>query len=255
MNRAQREMKVVAVIQARMGSSRLPGKVMRELGGKPVLAHVIERVRACNLIDEVVVATTTANADDVIAAESQRMGAKVFRGSENDVLQRYADAARQARADVVVRVTSDCPLIDPTVLSEMLSHFLSEAAEGRGPDYLSNTVDRTFPRGLDAEIFRFAALERASVEATEPHQREHVTPYIWEHPQRFAIEQYKGEDDHSDLRWTLDTEADWRFLTAVFALLRDSGSDVTTATVLQLLDRHPELKSINVQVEQKQVRP
>ena len=255
MSRNQREIKVVAVIQARMGSSRLPGKVMRELGGKPVLAHVIDRVGTCELIDEVVVATTTANADDVIAAESRRMGARVFRGPENDVLRRYADAARQARADVVVRVTSDCPLVDPTVLSGMLDQFLSAAAEGRGPDYLSNTLDRTFPRGLDAEIFRFAALERANAEATEPHQREHVTPYIWEHPQRFAIRQYKGEEDHSDLRWTLDTEADWRFLSAVFGLLGDSGAELTTAAVLQLLDRHPEVKSINMHVEQKQARP
>jgi spore coat polysaccharide biosynthesis protein SpsF len=242
---------VVAIIQARMGSSRLPGKVLRHLGGKTVLAQVIERVKAGRGIDAVVVATTTNAADDPIEREALNKGATVFRGDENDVLRRYCHAARQSGADVVVRVTSDCPLIDPGVLSEMLRRFLEAEGRGNQIDYLSNTLERTFPRGLDVEIFTFSALQRADREAAEPSHREHVTPYIWNHPDLFSIVQYTDAADRSGLRWTLDTEEDWLFLSAVFRSLEEAGSAVTTAAVLQLLERHPELKEINAHVVQK----
>jgi len=248
-------MRVVAIIQARMGSTRLPGKVMRDLEGKSVLAHVVERVQACAGIGAVVVATTTQPADLAVEREALQRGAFVFRGSEDDVLGRYAEAARLHGADVVVRVTADCPLLDPQLMSEMLEHFLAAPKNGGQIDYLSNTLARTFPRGLDLEVFSFSALARAHREAVEPYQREHVTPYIWQHPELFKLEQYRAAADHSTLRWTLDTEEDWNFLAAVFGSLRQSGAATTTAAVHGLLEERPELQRINAHVKQKAAGP
>jgi len=248
-------MHVVAIIQARMGSSRLPGKVLRDLEGKSVLAHVVERAKACGGIGTVVVATTTQPADEAVEREALLRGARVFRGNEDDVLGRYAEAARLHGADVVVRVTADCPLLDPQLMSEMLKRFLAAPKNAGQVDYLSNTLTRTFPRGLDVEVFGFSALARAHREAVEPYQREHVTPYIWQHPELFKLEQFRAAADHSAMRWTLDTEEDWNFLAAVFASLRQSGAATTTAAVLGLLEERPELQEINAHVVQKPVRP
>lgn len=245
---------VVAIIQARMGSSRLPGKVLRRLGGISVLAQVIGRVRSCPGIDTIVVATTRNPADDAIEREAAAQGAAVFRGDEDDVLRRYYEAAQQHGAATVIRVTSDCPLLDSGLLSRMLRRFLAAADGPDRLDYLSNTQQRSFPRGLDAEIFSFGALESAQREAAELHQREHVTPFIWEQPGRFAIGQYREDPDRSGLRWTLDTEADWEFLHAVFGELGRRGLAATTSNVLQLIREQPALAQINAGVEQKPLR-
>jgi spore coat polysaccharide biosynthesis protein SpsF len=232
-----------------MGSSRLPGKVMRILAGRSVLAHVVERVRRCPLVDEVVVATTTSPADEVIVAEAQQLGVRCCRGSEQDVLARYYAAAREALAHVVVRVTSDCPLFDPQLLEHMLRQFRDAAWAGEPLDYLSNTLERSYPRGLDAEIFTFAALERAHREARRPAEREHVTPYLYRHPERFHVRSVRGERDLSHHRWTLDTPEDWAFVSAVFERLGEQrlGMDA----VLEILERRPELAALNAHVKQK----
>jgi spore coat polysaccharide biosynthesis protein SpsF len=247
-------MKTVAIIQARMGSSRLPGKVLKELCGRSVLDHVITRVKACRSLDLVVVATTPAAADDGIVAETVRCGADVFRGSEDDVLARYHGAAQQSQADIVVRVTSDCPLFDPQVLEKMLQRFHAIKSEGGSVDYMSNSLERTFPRGLDAEIFTSSALERAYREANKPYEREHVTPYLYLNPTLFVLENFRQEVDQSSHRWTLDTEEDFRLLDEIFRTLSRDGKPVTTKAVLDLMARRPELKQINAHIEQKKLQ-
>ncbi|GCL36294.1 acylneuraminate cytidylyltransferase [Sphaerospermopsis reniformis] len=244
-------MKTVTIIQARMGSTRLPGKVMKPLCGKTVLFHVISRVKACSLVDEVVVATTTSLADDVIVAEAEKCGVNWFRGSEEDVLERYYLAAKQYQADVIVRVTSDCPLFDAEVLNGMLEYFQTETTNGLKIDYLSNCLRRSYPRGLDAEVFTFEVLEKAFQSANKPYQREHVTPYIYEHPEIFSLHNQNNDDDLSDYRWTLDTQEDWRLIEEIYKNLYHEQKIFTTDEVLDLLVVNPELLLINAHVEQK----
>jgi spore coat polysaccharide biosynthesis protein SpsF len=241
----------VAIVQARMGSTRLPGKVLEDLCGETVLGRVIERVAACERIDDVVVATTDLSRDDAVAREAARRGAKVFRGSEEDVLGRYFGAATKFSAEVVVRVTADSPLFDPELLSEMLKRFFELQSRDTPVDYLSNTRTRSYPVGLGAEIFTCDALERAAREATDPYDREHVTPYLYREPGRFRVHAYVGEVDLSQHRWTLDTPEDLRFVRAVYSTLTDAGTDVTTQSVLDLLRAHPELAALNAHVQQR----
>lgn len=231
-------MKTRAIIQARMGSTRLPGKVMRLLCGATVLAHVVRRVQACRLVDEVVVATSNLPGDDIVAEEAQRAGVSVVRDSEEDVLARVYEAARGA--DVIVRVTADCPLFDPKILEQMLERFYV-LQSGRRVDYLSNTLIRTFPVGLDAEVMTIEALERAHREATDPYEREHVTPYIYRHPERFVLEPFVGDPDLSAHRWTLDTEEDYTFLRQVFEALCEAEYPFGLKQVLALLKARPHL--------------
>lgn len=232
-------MKTAAIIQARMGSTRLPGKIMRPLAGRPVLAHVIERVRACPLVHEVVVATTDLPLDDAVVEYARSLGVRTHRGSDDDVLSRVYHAARGA--EVVVRVTADCPLFDPGLLERMLVRFQERRTAADGVDYLSNTIVRTYPRGLDAEIFTFEALEQACEQAIDPFEREHVTPYIYRHPELFHIEAFTGERDLSHLRWTLDTEEDYRFLAELHAALGGQDALFSMQGVLDLLARRPDL--------------
>ena len=236
----------VAIIQARMASTRLPGKVLLPLCGHSVLAQVLARVEAARGIERVVVATGDGAPDDPVAAEATRYGAMVYRGSPGDVLARYHGAAIQAGAETVVRVTADCPLLDPELLTAMLVRFRE-----RSCDYLSNGLVRSYPRGLDIEIFTMDALGRSHAEASLPHQREHVTPYIYEHPERFAIEPYVGTPDRSAHRWTLDTPEDWALIQAIYASLGNGRTIFLTAAVLALLEARPELVMLNAHVVQK----
>jgi spore coat polysaccharide biosynthesis protein SpsF len=240
-------MRVVAIIQARMGSTRLPGKVLKDLAGATVLERVVSRLRRCRLVSEVVVATSAEQADDAILNECQRLGTDVFRGSEQDVLDRYYRAAQQARAEVVVRITSDCPLIDPGVSDKTIQAFLSER-----PDYASNALERTYPRGLDTEVMTFDALKSAWTEARQAYQREHVTPFLYQHPERFKLLSVKGDRDYSQCRWTLDTPEDLEFLRAVYARSFE-GEDLTWQDVLNIVEREPELAEINRHVVQKTI--
>ena len=247
-------MKTVAIIQARMGSTRLPGKVMKQLCGRTVLAHVISRVQACPLVHEVIVATTTLPADDVIVAESKKCEAKWFRGSEEDVLERYYLTAKEHKAEVIVRVTSDCPLFDPEVLTQMLDYFSTQTTEGLEIDYLSNTMNRRHPRGLDAEVFTFDALDTAFREAHQAYEREHVTSYIYEHPEIFALHGQTNDEDLSAYRWTLDTPEDLKLIEAVYSYLYWEGELFTTDEVLALLREKPELVKLNAHMKQKGLR-
>ena len=244
-------MKTVAIIQARMGSTRLPGKVIRVLGDRTVLAHVIGRASEARGVDGVVVATTESVSDQAVVDEAVRAGAGVFRGSELDVLARYQGAATTFGAERIVRITSDCPLLDPDLLGRMLTEFDLAGRSDAPLDYMSNALERTFPRGLDAEVFTRAALERAFHEASRPYEREHVTPYLYEHPELFRLRAFRGPADHSHYRLTLDTHEDWALLSAIFSELQRPGHRITTDEVIGLLRRRPELVALNADVWQK----
>lgn len=243
-------MKAVPIIQARIGSTRLPGKVLFDLCGRSVLAHVIGRAMAAAPGSAVIVATTTLMADDAVAAEAERCGALVHRGSEHDVLSRYYDAAMRQNADAVVRITADCPLLDPGLVAAMAARFVSRQIAA-GVDYLSNTLTRTFPRGLDVEIFTIAALGRAWREAAAPAEREHVTPYFYRHPELFRLENYADTRDRSQLRLTLDTAEDWAVIHRTVEALEGGTRIVQTDEVLRFLEDHPEVAALNAAVEQK----
>ena len=204
--------RTVAVVQARTGSTRLPGKVLKPLIGAPVLAHVMRRAARARRIDRVVIATTELPTDEPIVELAEREGWPVVRGSEMDLLDRYLAAARAHDAEVVVRITSDCPMIDPELIDAVV-----DALDAVGADYASNTLPpRTYPRGLDVEAMTLAALERAGREDLDPASREHATPYLWRNPGLFRHARVGNDVDLSDHRWTVDTEEDYHLLTAIF---------------------------------------
>jgi spore coat polysaccharide biosynthesis protein SpsF len=240
--------RVVAIIQARMGSTRLPGKVLMNLCGETVLARVVQRLRRATLIDCIVVATTNRPSDDVIVRECNSLQVACLRGSETDVLDRYWQAAQWFGAEVIVRVTSDCPLIDPELADETIRAFLRQPF-----DYASNALERTYPRGLDTEVFTIAALERAWREANKPYEREHVTPYIYEHPELFRLLSIRAERDYSAYRWTLDTPEDMQLMQAIYARFADRDN-FGWREILALMEREPELATLNSLVQQKAVQ-
>jgi len=225
-------MYIVAIIQARMGSTRLPGKVIMDIGGKTMLARVIERVKRSELIDHVIVATTSKAQDDVIVAECDRLDVSVFRGEEQDVLDRYYQAASAYNAEAVVRITSDCPLIEPELINQVIRIFLKER-----PDYASNTLEKTYPRGLDVEIMTIDALNRAWKNATEPYQRIHVTPYIYQNPSQFRLCSLRNNVDYSCYRWTVDTQEDLNFVRTIYSRLGNIAN-FSWRDVLALLEKN-----------------
>jgi spore coat polysaccharide biosynthesis protein SpsF (cytidylyltransferase family) len=202
------------IVQARMGSTRLPGKVLMRVGGATVLEHVLRRCLAIAGADVVCCAIPESTASDPVADEARRIGVEVFRGSESDVLDRYWRAARALEADVVMRVTSDCPLLDPDVAAEVLALRRRASA-----DYACNNMPPSWPHGLDCEALTFAWLERAAREATAPYDREHVTPYVREHPESRKANLPCPVAGVAKHRWTLDTPADLEFLHALFSRL------------------------------------
>lgn len=244
-------MKIVAILQARFSSTRLPGKVLMPLGGSTVLGQVAARVRTAPGLDAVWVATSSGASDDAVAGEAARVGVPCFRGSLEDVLGRYHAAAAMAGADAIVRVTCDCPLFDGDLLGRMLAEFRRAVANNERVDYLSNVLQRTFPRGLDAEIFTRSALDRVHAAAMRNYDREHVTPYFYSNPELFALRSFTSPTDFSVHRWTLDTADDWRFVQAVYSEFAGRVRQFTTEEVLELVERRPELRLFNAHVAQK----
>jgi spore coat polysaccharide biosynthesis protein SpsF len=241
--------KTVAIIQARVGSERLPGKVLLDLEGMSVLARVVSRARGMKRADELVVATSTARADDRIADECTRLGVYCFRGNEHDVLDRYTGAARETSADACVRITADCPLLDPGVSDSIVQRF--HEATG-GADYVSNKIPQSFPRGLDTEVFTRDALERAWRDARLPYERAHVTPYLYNHPELFRLISVTSGVDRADWRWTIDTPEDLGFVREVYRRLRDR-TDFTWLDVVDIVESDPALMLLNRHVRQKEV--
>ena len=240
--------RVVAIIQARMTSSRLPGKVLADLGGQPVLAWVVRRASRTMGIDQVVVATSISAEDDAVAAFCKKQDYACSRGSLYDVLDRYRRAALEYDAEVIVRLTGDCPLIDPGMLADNLRTFL-----GAKPplDFAANRLpgERTIPIGLDAEFCTMAALETAWREAQKPHQREHVMPFFYEHADRFRILHIKHSPDYGQYRWTVDTPEDLELLRQVVSHFEDDK--FSWDEVLALFQEKPDLARINASVTHK----
>ena len=258
--------RVIAIVQARRASSRLPDKVLLDIGGQPMLVRVVERSRRAKTLDAVVVATTVDPSDDAIQVLCEARGYHFYRGSSLDVLDRYYVAARRYQADIVVRITADCPLIDPNLIDEAVRAFigmteggaLSLAAVSQFPyDFVANRLPppwgRTYPVGLDLEVCSFIGLELAWRQAVLPHQREHVMPFFYEQPQRFRILLLNHYPDYGSLRWTVDTPADLELLRQIFARF-PGRDDFSWLEVLELFQREPELGCINTQVQPKDYR-
>ena len=268
--------KTVAIIQGRMGSSRLPGKVLLDIAGKPMLQHVIERTRRAQRLDLITVATSSEASDDPIAAFCAGEGIACMRGSLHDVLDRYYQAAQAQQADVVVRITADCPLIDPDLIDQTIQ--LVTGNSGQALDFAANRLpppfQRTFPIGLDVEVCRFSALQCAWQESKETFHREHVMPYLYESvqlpareqetrlatrglsvasgvsPRGFSIGLLNHEPDYGSLRWTVDTPEDLIFIREIFSRLKNT-MDFNWYDVLAIIQKEPELAEINSGVHHK----
>lgn len=233
------------IIQARMASTRLPNKIMLNLGGKPILWHVVERCKKAN-VNKVIIATSTNSENDVIEKFCAINNCPCFRGSEEDVLSRYYECAKEFNLDIILRVTSDCPLIAPEVLNEAIEKF-----EKENVDYLSNAAKRSYPRGLDTEIFSFIALEKAHKLATEKSQREHVTSFIYNNPKLFKISHLIAEGilRRPDLRLTIDTPEDLKLLRIIYNNLDEK--EIKIEEVIKFLESHPELAKSNIESEKE----
>lgn len=244
-------MNVICIIQARVGSTRLPGKILKKICDKTVLEHDIDRLKRVKNINRIVIATTTLEKDNAVVKEANRLGVIHYKGSEEDVLSRYYYAAKENNADVVVRVTSDCPLIDSKVTEKIIQYYLDNSEKY---DYVSNTIDRTYPRGLDTEVFSFEALEKAFNEAKSQRDREHVTLYIWGNSNLFRLHQYKNNINYSGLRWTLDTIEDFELINRIYSTLYpEKNNNFNMGDIVKLYMENPELKEINNHIEQKRI--
>ncbi len=243
--------KVVCIIQARMGSTRLPGKVLLPLEGRPMLFQLLDRVLDAKTIDHVVVATTVQPRDEVIAAAVLDYGSAqvtTYRGSEEDVLDRYYQAAKELQADIVIRVTSDCPVIDPQIIDLLVQKVLDDTTL----EYASNVLGKlTFPRGLDAQVIRFSTLEKIWQIATEPEDREHVTIYLRKHPEGFKTFALQSPIDYSEHRWTVDEPDDYRLMTLIYQRLYPTNPKFRLSDILRLMEQDHTLQTINAHVHQK----
>ncbi len=237
---------VAAIIQARMGSTRLPGKVLMDINGKPLVQRVIDRVKYATLVDKIILATTLDRSDNKLADLGKAMNVDLFRGSRDDVLDRYYQVANTFGVDVIARITADCPLIDPSIIDQAITTFLDGDY-----DYVSTAYpDASFPDGLDVCIFSICTLEKAWKEALMPSEREHVTPYIWKNPRIFRTKNIKHTEDLSAMRWTVDEESDLEFVREVYHSLDDNtGSMFYMSEILDLINKHPEILKINQGIE------
>ena len=231
-------MKVVATIEARMTSSRCPGKVLRPLFGEPMLARIVERVRRARSVDEVVVATTVNATDDPIAHLAKTLHVACFRGSEEDVLGRVLGAARSVSADTIVEITGDCPLADAEVIDRLVGRF----REG-GADYVANILKRTYPAGIDTQVFATEVLARADDLGKDAAHREHVSLFIYQHPELFRLANVESglHDRYADLWFTVDYPAEVENVSKIYEALSPGNPAFALADVLHFLDEHPEL--------------
>ncbi len=238
---------ITAILQARLSSTRLLGKVMLPLAGRPMIERQFERMRRATSLERIVLATSDDVSDAPLAALCKELGVDCYRGSLTDVLDRYYQAALVFGATVVVRITGDCPLIDPQVIDKVVA-----ARQAAGVDYASNAIKPSYPDGLDVEVMRMSVLEAAWREAKLPSEREHVTPFIWNRPQRFSLLNVQGEVDLSALRWTVDTPNDYVFVCRVYDALYARNPGFRTEDVLALLRRESSLGELNAGQERNE---
>lgn len=242
--------KAVAIIQARVSSTRLPGKVLRKLAGKEMLWHVVERIKRCKRVQKIIVATSVSKADDAIERLAAKNKWKLFRGSEDDVLSRYLGAAKKFNARTIVRITADCPLISPAIVDKCVElHFSS------GADFTNaNRLAKTLPRGEEIEVFSFDALEKAAKNSSKASEREHVTVYFYHSkPEEFKISTFSanGKVARPELRLVVDTEEDFKLMEAVYNALYTEGNIIPLEKAIEFLDKHPKIRALNALVEQK----
>jgi spore coat polysaccharide biosynthesis protein SpsF len=232
-------MNIVAIIQARCGSARLPGKVLMDIAGHSMFSRVVERTRQARMLTEIVLATSTERRDEPLASLAARLGVRCFRGSEDDVLSRFVGAAAVFNADLVVRLCADCPLLDGVVIDRVVQVF----QESDGIDYASNNLERTYPLGLDAEVFTRDALVRAHLEAKLPYEREHVTPYIYKHPELFSLRNVVHSSDLSAYRLTVDEPADLKVVQKIYQHFEERS--FSFIDVLKFLRENPQVRQLN----------
>lgn len=225
---------VVAIVQARMTSTRLPGKVLADISGEPMILRQLDRLSRCSSLDSIVVATSVDSSDDALVSVVEAAGYSVVRGSLDDVLARFISAVEASGASTVVRITADCPLHSPEVIDAVVAAFTAS-----GADYASNTMDPTYPDGVDVEVVRASVLREVASLAVDPPEREHVTLGVYRRPDRYSIHSFQGERDLSDLRWTVDTPEDLEFVREVYARLLPSPFELDD--VLALLESSPSL--------------
>lgn len=240
-------MKVVAILQARTSSTRLPNKVLLPILGKPMLEHQIDRISRSQKIDQLVVATSIDKSDDAIESLCNKLGVSCFRGDLNDVLDRFYQAANLLEADHIIRLTGDCPLIDPNVIDAVISKHLDNDA-----DYTSNCCPPTFPDGLDVEVLKFSVLKESWKESHLLSHREHVTLYVRDEENNYQLANYSGDIDLSDMRWTVDEPQDLDFVTKVYEELYHKNNNFTTADILKLLEKNNGISLINSAFERNE---
>ncbi len=244
-------MKFAITIEARMRSSRLPGKVLKPIMGKPMLALMIERLQQSRTVDDVIIATTVNPSDDPIVELAQQLRVSFFRGSEEDVLARVLGAARDHQVDVIVETTGDCPLIDPGILDKVVADYRIG-----GADFVSNTLEYTSPVGTDVRVFSTEALAEIDRTSDDPADREHVSLHFWEHPQKYTLRNVSTDfpPEVADLRLTVDTPEDFELIRQVYEHLYPDNPHFTLSDILDLFQRMPELSEINHHIQQKAVR-
>jgi spore coat polysaccharide biosynthesis protein SpsF len=244
-------MKVVIIIQARMTSTRLPGKVLKTILDKSILEHQVERLQRIENAADIVIATTTNLTDQPIVECCQSLSTPYYRGPEADVLARYYGAATEHAADAIVRITSDCPLIDPQVVSEVIRFYVNNFPKY---DYVSNVLERTYPRGMDTEVFSYSALQEMFNEATLQQDRENVTTYIYKtHPEKYHTANVFNFEDQSHHRWTVDTPEDFELIKRIIETLYPIKPTFDLADTLKLLNQHPDWCELNAHIEQKKL--
>lgn len=246
----KKEPRIVATIEARMGSTRLPGKVLKPAVGKPMLELMIERLRRVPSLDGIVIATTVNAADQPIADLARRLGVGCHRGSEEDITARLLGAAEEHAIDVLVETTGDCPLIDPAIVERCI-----QAYRDSGVDYVSNVLERTYPIGMDTQVFSAAVLADVARRTNDPVEREHGSLFIYRHPELYSLKNVTAPAAFTEpkLRLTLDTPEDYALITGVFAELYPADPTFDLAAIMALLDAHPEYRALNAEVKHRYV--
>jgi len=249
-------MKIAAIIQARVTSTRLPGKVLMNIKGKPMLWHVINRLEYSKKINDIILAIPNTQKNDILEKFAKDNKVKYFRGKEEDVLSRYYKTAKKFKCDVIVRITSDCPLIDPIVVDKVIEKHLSSKA-----DFTANFLEgkrgilikKSFPQGLEVEVFNFLALEKSHQQAREVYQKEHVDSYIFEHPEIFHLADIENKENLSYMRWTVDEIKDLEFVREIYKRLYKESKIFLMKDIVNLLKKHPKLMEINKNIKQKEI--
>ena len=241
-------MNIVAITQARVGSTRLPKKVLKVINGKTLLDYQLDSLKKSRYIKEVIVATTVESSDEEIIQLCKKRNQKYFRGPENNVLERYYLASKEFEADIIIRITSDCPVIDIEIIDTVIEKFIKHKV-----DYASNTLERTYPRGMDVEVFTMNALETSYKNAREQREIEHVTPYIYFNPETFKLLSIKSDQDYSQYRWTVDTEEDFELVKRLIMELHRQSKEINLENLLQIMDENEEWYLINAHIEQKKL--